>query len=222
MIIIRSNAPGNVTVKINGVTKVVELTLENGRTAVLMASRWDVPAYSGQATVDVKNLEVGKYSVDAIYNGNANYNTATASNVFNVIKKNTTVDVEVEPSINVGETQVINITVDDVNATGNVTINIDGKNYTAELKDGKANFTTPILASGNHTVSVIYDGDKNLTGNWTSKTFEVTKLDASIEVNITNSTVGNKQIVNTWGIITLCNNCISKLTSNISANLKGK
>ena len=63
------------------------------------------------------------------------------------------------------------------------------------MKDGKANFTTPVLSSGNHTVNVIYDGDKNLTGNWTSKTFEVTKLDAPVSVKIINSTVGGKQTI---------------------------
>ena len=168
--------------------------MNNGH-VLLRASRWDVPKYDGCATVEVPDLAVGKYPVTVEFNGNDNYNKATATALFNVGKQNTTVDVVVVPSIKVGETQVINITVSNINATGNVTVNIDGVNYTAPLKDGKANFTTPMLASGNHTVNVIYDGDKNLTSSWTSATFEVTKLDASIEVNITNSTVGNKQII---------------------------
>ena len=191
-IVITSNAAGTVNVTVNG--KTIEVTLNNGR-AVLRASRWNVPDYNGCATVEVLDLAVGKYPVKVEYNGNENYNKATATALFNVGKQNITVDVDVVPSIKVGKTQVINITVSNINATGNVTINIDGVNYTAPLKGGKANFTTPVLASGNHTVSVIYDGDKNLTGNWTSKTFEVTKLDAPISVEITNSTVGGKQTI---------------------------
>ena len=191
-IIITSNAKGKVNVTVNGITK--EVSLDDGR-IVLRASMWAVPDEKGKATVEVPDLAAGKYPVTVEYGGNDNYNKATATAVFNVIKENTTVDVKVAPSIKVGETQVINITVNNVNATGNVTINIDGKNYTAKLTNGKANFTTPKLASGNHTVNVFYDGDKNLTGNWTSATFEVTKLDAPVSVEIQNSTVGGKQTI---------------------------
>ncbi|WP_296878470.1 Ig-like domain repeat protein [uncultured Methanobrevibacter sp.] len=188
---ITSNAPGKVNVTVNG--KSVEVYLNNGH-AVLGATRWN-NQFDGKASVDVYNLTAGKYPVTVQYMGSDNYNKATATATFNVIKQNTTVDVEMKDSITIGQKQVINITVSNINATGNVSINIDGVNYTAPIKDGKANFTTPVLASGKHTVTVIYDGDKNLTGNWTSKTFEVTKLDASVSVLISNSTVGGKQTI---------------------------
>ena len=152
---------------------------------LLRASTWDVPDFEGKATLEVRGLDAGTYPVEVTYNGNENYNKATETAVFNVGKQNTTVDVEVEPSFKVGETQVINITVGNVNATGNVTINIDGVNYTAELTNGRANFTTPKLAAGNHTVNVIYDGDKNLTGNWTSAIFEVSKHDSEVTFDVT-------------------------------------
>ena len=192
-IVVHVNAEGNVTIKVDGEERLVII---NGPTVVLLrASTWDVPDFEGKATLEVRGLDAGTYPVEVTYNGNENYNKATETAVFNVGKQNTTVDVEVEPSIKVGETQVINITVGNVNATGNVTINIGGVNYTAELANGRANFTTPKLAAGNHSVNVIYDGDKNLTGNWTSKTFEVTKLDAPVSVEIQNSTVGGKQTI---------------------------
>ena len=192
-IIVHVNAEGNVTIKVNGKT-VEEITLNNGN-HVLKASRWDVPNYDGKATVEAYNLEAGKYPVEVTYNGNNNYNKATATASFNVIKDNTTVDVQIESSISVGETQVMNITIDNENATGNVTIIIDGKNYTANVTNGVANFTIPELPAGNHSVVVIYEGDKNLTGNWTSATFEVTKLTPEITVNATDITVGDKTLI---------------------------
>ena len=79
-------------------------------------------------------------------------------------------DVEFKPVMYVNETQIINITVNNTNATGNVIIMIDGKNYTAPLTNGRANFTTDLLPYGNHTLTVIYEGDKNLTGSLISKT----------------------------------------------------
>ena len=72
---------------------------------------------------------------------------------------------------------------------------VDGVNNTVPLTNGTANFTIEALTSGNHSIVVIYEGDKNLNGNWTSATFEVTKLDAPINMTISNSTVGGKQTI---------------------------
>ena len=138
-IIIHVNAEGNVTVIVANRT-VEELSLADGH-ITLRAARWNVPDYDGKATVDVENLEVGRYTVEATYNGNDNYNKVTATADFNVIKANTTVSLDVD-DIKVGETQVLNITINNTNATGTVVINIDGENYTAEVINGTANFTT--------------------------------------------------------------------------------
>ena len=163
-IIIRSNADGRVNVTVNGIVKGQNLMIENG-----------------EAELNVTGLGAGKYSVEVTFIGNDNYmKTVTAT--FNVMKANTTLDVEISSSVKLIETQMINITVSNVNATGEVIIVIDGENYTAPLTNGRGNFTIPALASGNHTVTVIYEGDGNFTGNWTAATFEVTKLESSLNV----------------------------------------
>ena len=163
-IIIRSNADGRVNVTVNGIVKGQNLMIENG-----------------EAELNVTGLGAGKYSVEVTFIGNDNYmKTVTAT--FNVMKANTTLDVEISSSVKLRETQMINITVSNVNATGEVIIVIDGENYTAPLTNGRGNFTIPALASGNHTVTVIYEGDGNFTGNWTAATFEVTKLESSLNV----------------------------------------
>ena len=189
-IIVHVNAEGNVTVKVNG--QIVNVTLNNGQ-AILRATLFD--SYKGNATVHVYNLPVGSYPVEATFNGNENYNKATANAEFDVIKDNTTVSVDYYSPMQYGESQVINITINNTNASGEVTINVDGKNYTRTLKDGKANFTIEGLAAGNHTVVVIYEGDRNLTGNWSSLNIEVTKLTPTITVNATNITVGDKTLI---------------------------
>ena len=97
-------------------------------------------------------------------------------------KATTSVDLEALSSIKVRESQVINITVDQ-DVSGEVIINIDGVNYTAVLTHGKSNYTLSGLAAGNHTVTVIYEGNDNFTGNWTSKAVEVVKLDAPMSVS---------------------------------------
>ena len=192
-IVVHVNAEGNVTIIVNGQT-VEELTLENGR-AVLRASRWGPTPYNGNASLDVYNLAVGNYPVEVTFNGNQNYNTATATDDFDVLKDKTSISVEYVPSMEYGESQLINITLNNTNASGEVIINVDGKNYTRNLTDGKANFTIEGLAAGNHTVVVIYEGDRNLTGNWTSLNIEVTKITPEITVNATNITVGDKTLI---------------------------
>nr|WP_295160685.1 Ig-like domain-containing protein [uncultured Methanobrevibacter sp.] len=192
-IIVHVNAEGNVTVTVDNRT-VEEISLENGK-VTLKASRWNVPDYNGNATVNVEGLDAGHYPVVAIFNGNENYNKATATVDFEVYKVNTTVSVEAAPSMKIGESQVINITVNNTNATGKVIVIVDGVNNTVPVTNGTANFTIDATTAGNHTIVVIYEGDNNLNGNWTSATFEVTKLDAPINMTISNSTVGGKQTI---------------------------
>ncbi|WP_405269255.1 Ig-like domain repeat protein, partial [Methanobrevibacter sp.] len=181
-IIVHVNTPGNVTIKVNGDLWYDEISLD-GQTHVLRASRWAVPNTDETTTVEAHNLEVGKYIVEVTFNGNQNYTKATATVDFDVFKANTTVSIDVQQTVKVGETQVMNITINNTNATGNVTINIDGENYTAPITNGTGNFTIHPLASGNHSVVVIYEGDKNLNGNWTSATFEVEKLDIAVDLD---------------------------------------
>lgn len=191
-IIITSNAPGNVTVMINGVEEVVELTL--GGNKVLRATRGPA-TYNGKSTVDVYNLGAGNYVVDVTYNGDENYNKRTVTADFDVVKDSTNVTVEREDSMNIRESQEINITINNTNAGGKVIISIDGENHTEDVENGTAHFTIKDLASGNHTVTVFYEGDNNLTGSWTQFNIEVNKLDADVNVSISNSTVGGKQTV---------------------------
>ena len=58
-------------------------------------------------------------------------------------------------------------------ATGYVTIIIEGKKYTSKVVNGKAVFKIPGLSKGKHTVKVIYSGDKNYAGNETITTIDV-------------------------------------------------
>ena len=44
-------------------------------------------------------------------------------------------------------------------ATGTVTVTINGKDYTVDVKDGKAVFDIPGLAAGKYDIVVYYSGD---------------------------------------------------------------
>ena len=69
-------------------------------------------------------------------------------------KKNLTINATSNP-IAVGEDATINITgLED--ATGNVTVTIDNRNYTATIKDGNASVNVSDLSAGNFTAYVFY------------------------------------------------------------------
>lgn len=79
------------------------------------------------------------------------------------------------------------------NATGNVTVSIDGENQTVPLKDGKAVVDISNLDPGNYTANVTYPGDENYLPANNSTSFEVPKI-SDYPMNITSDE--NKVIVN--------------------------
>ena len=193
-IIVHVNAPGNVTIRVNNTEVTIVLKEGEGGKDILRTSVPRIPTYDVKATLDVYNLAAGTYPVEVTYNGAENYNKASATTFFVVGKQNTTVDVAVD-NITVADKQVINVTISDVNATGNVTINVDGVNYTRPIVNGTANLTLDKVSAGNHSVVVIYDGNNNFIGNWTSATFNVDKIKPDLTIEVTNTTVGKTERV---------------------------
>lgn len=179
------NAPGNVTIYVNGAS--VTLPLENGYGHILFAS-WLSP-YSGKAQWDLENLAAGTYPARVHYNGNENYNEAEDEDVFNVLKKETSVSVSVD-DIKVGEDAVINVELSPSAAPGKLTITVDGKEYTVTPKNGKASLKVPGLKAGNHTVTVSYPGSENYTDSSNETTFTVSKVKPDIDVSAPTIKVG--------------------------------
>ena len=82
---------------------------------------------------------------------NKNHTAATTTANINTAKVQTPISVDVA-NIDVGQTAVITVNVPD-NATGEVTLEIDGVKYTANITDGKARFEIDNLTSGNKTIA---------------------------------------------------------------------
>ena len=196
-IIVRVNAKGNVTIKVNGTEENIVLREDDTAIVILRFTTNDLPKFDGRAHEYLYNLNAGMYPVEVIYYGNENYNGANAKALFFVSKDNTTAHVEVD-DIMVGGKEVINVTISNANVTGNVTINVDGVNYTRPLVNGTANLTLTDLPAGNHSVVVIYRGDNNFRGNWTSATFNVTKVKPGLTIDVNDTSAGKtaKIIVN--------------------------
>ena len=188
------NAPGTVNITVNGKTisyiplnnsitstdaledQQILQTTKNKLTKTLMVAL----TYNGKTTWNLINLPVGTYPVFAIYNGNENYTTANATGEFEVKPLPSWVNAKAD-DIYVGEDAIINLTVTP-NATGNITVNIEDKNYTVNINNGKAQLIIPGLKAGEKEVTVFYNGDEIYSTSENTTNFTVKKIQPPITI----------------------------------------
>ena len=131
----------NVTLKVNGKTYTL-VTDENGTVSFVI----------GQ-------LNAGKYTLVYSVSGSKVISDVTNSSTLTVNKAKDSLKVDVNVSV-AGEDSVINV-VGPKDATGNVTVLVNGKSYNVVLVNGSAKLTIKDLVAGNYNVTVTYSGDKN-------------------------------------------------------------
>ena len=153
-----ANATGNITV-----------TLINGSGVIKSAN---LRIVTGKVNLSVDNLACDNYTVNAFYHGDGTYHENTTSEIFKV--EQITPIITIDPVIvspNENATITINITS---RTTGNVTVKVNSKNYTGEIKRGIAVTVIDQLDSGKYLIEAYYPGDRNFTeaygyGNLTVK-----------------------------------------------------
>ena len=133
-------------------------------------------------------------------------------------KKNLTINATSNP-ITVGENTTINITgLKD--ATGNVTVTINNKNYTTTITNGKATITVSNLTAGNFIANVTYAGDDNYNPSSTTVNITVNPVPEPIKKNLTlNVTtdsiiVGEDATINVTGLENATGNITTKIKNN--------
>ena len=107
---------------------------------------------------------------------------------YDVGNAETNIDITVPKNVKEGESA--DIIVEIVNATGNVSVFVDGRENTVALVNGNAVVSLVNLAAGNHSVVAVYDGDDLHAPAHTISSFSVAanvdiKPAASKFVNIT-------------------------------------
>ena len=141
-----------------------------------------VKVVDGNGTFAGDTLIVGSYNFTARWAGNDNYNNIKSEGVFKVNKIDSNITVNAD-DIKVGENATVTVNVSS-DATGDVIITVDGKNYTVAIVDGKAVKTIADLKANNYTVTVKYAGDNNYNPNQNTTKFTVSKI-SDYNLNIT-------------------------------------
>ena len=159
-----SDASGDVEIIINGTT-------------------YNVVMNNGEALLNTTFDKYGLYNITANYKGNNKYNPESNVSSFNIDSLTSGVVVSVE-NIKVGENASITVYVSE-DASGIVTVTVDGVDYNVTVNSGKAVFNIPNLANGTYDVLAKYNGDGKYASNTNTSSFNVTKIDIVPDVTST-------------------------------------
>ena len=166
----------------------------NGNVIVTVNNKdYSVNIVNGKgAAVGVK-LAAGTYDFTAAWAGNDNYNAVGDSGKFSVAKVDSIIDVAVS-DIKVGEDAVINVKLLS-DATGSVTVTVNGKDYTETVVNGVVNVKVADLKAGTYDVAVKYSGDNNYNAAVATSSFTVSKVDSTMDVTVNDIVFGGDLIV---------------------------
>ena len=152
-------------------------------TVVVNGKSYNVAIVDEKGVLTISNLAANDYDVKAVYLGDNKYLSSENTTKFTVSKVGSFVNVAVS-DIKVGDEAVINIAVPD-DATGNVTVNINGKSYNVTTKYGMASIKVAGLANGTYDVKAVYLGDNKYLSSENTTKFTVSKVsDYNMTVDI--------------------------------------
>ena len=156
-------------------------SIETGKLVVNVDNKdYELVISNGESSVDISDLAVGNYTVVARFAGDDKFNEATNSTRFSVLKVNVPVTNE---TISIPESDATEYSVSlPSDATGTLTVTVDGKDYSETLVNGKVTVNIPELSEGSHNITVSYSGD--------SKYSPIIKSSVVVK-NPANSTGGN-------------------------------
>jgi hypothetical protein len=192
--------------KLNASVSVNPVTVDYGQSAVVNVDvsadgsvvlaigneSYSVNVTDGVATFTLLVLDAGVYDFNVTYEGNGNYNAVSASSILTVNKLNASVSVN-PVVVDYGQSAVVNV---NVSADGSVVLTIDNCNYSANVTDGAATFTLPVLDVGVYDFNITYEGNANYNGASASSTLAVNKVNASVSVNPVSVDYGQSAVVN--------------------------
>ena len=141
-------ATGNYSVFIDG----VDVTSEYGELIIV----------DGQGSFILPGLTAGNHTIGVKYNGDVNYEASEmAEYIVEVSKIDIADDIEIEGSeITYGDTATVTLIGLPEDATGTVTVTINGREYTADVEEGSVVVEIPGLDAGYYEdLPVNYSGD---------------------------------------------------------------
>ena len=131
-----------------------------------------VSLVDGKANITVGGLSNGSHNIGLFYSGDDNYSGIGKNHTIVVVNGDTSPVGPVSPGspdsvfdLPNGSSDPLVFSIDlPVDASGNFTVSIGGKEYNMSVVDGKANITVEGLSDGSYPVVVSYSGDSRYAG----------------------------------------------------------
>ena len=164
------SATGNVTLYING----------NPQTLFLTESK---------AEHTIENIARGDYLITAVYNGDERYLPSQASRFFEVDNLNASMKIDAS-DITYGDITTVKVTLNE-DATGNITVTIDGISNSSALTGGRAEVTFTNLEAGqNKNITVFYTGDNTYYNLTNTSSFNINKAELIFNISASDIKIG--------------------------------
>ena len=170
-VLVSADLDGKATIKIDEETKTINLQANN------------------EVEVIFSTLAIGKYKIYSTFSpidSNNYYEEIDESNV--EVTKIENIDVEIPNTVQ-NEDNVLSFNLPS-DATGTITITINGNDYSTEVENGVVNIDLPDLINGNYDYTITYSGDEKYS-SFTN--------DGSITVNNVISTVKARNMTINYG-----------------------
>ena len=171
----------------------------------------------GVSNIILSDLNAGNYTIAVKFAGD-NYDDCENTTSFRVLKveippDEETIEINISKS---GESSSYSISLP-ADATGTLTVSIDGVQYTETLSNGKATVNVPELSNGSHNITVSYSGDSKYDSITKSTVVNVTdekpteKSSVALEISVSDVTVGEDAVIN----IVFSENVTGKVTVTV-------
>ena len=173
---------------------IIHVNLPANATGIVYIKVNDTPYYlnlSAGRDLNIGKLKNGTYTVQANYSGDYYWNSAVNTTSFIVSKVPSSINVTVD-NVTYGDKVVINITTSE-GICGNVTVDVNGTNYTAYVSGGHGLLVLDNVKVGEYPVNVTFGGCAKYLPNYNATSFKVSKINATTEMVVIDQ--GNGTVV---------------------------
>ena len=155
-------------------------------TLVINGNDYSFPVVDGVANVKLPELDSGNYVYAITYSGDGKYSSFSTNGS---VKVNNTVSVDIKPTPEIVVPPLDESSADGSvaislpsDATGTVTLVINGNDYSFPVVDGVANVKLPELDSGNYVYAITYSGDGKYSSFSTNGSVKVNNAKPAPEI----------------------------------------
>ena len=152
----------------------------------------EITINDGKAIWNFTGLDVGNYTITAIYLGNSYYIESSNQTSFNVLKSNSTIELYVK-EVSLGENIRIYANLSP-NATGSVSFSMIGyfSPRNKPVVDSKSSWYIAPLNNGEYTVIARYLGDKNYYESNTTFILNVSQKKSILDVELNDAGINDR------------------------------